>query len=426
MQEEIEICRACCQAHEKEVFMSNQASASRRWWILAAGVAAMLFAGILYAWSILKVPFAEELGYGSSALALNFTLTMSFFCLGGLFSSALVKRLGVRATVILSGILAGAGFALSSLLQSGGGWLLYVTYALMAGLGIGIAYIVLIATVNAWFPDKRGTSSGALMMGFGASSLLLGNLADRLFASPLGWRGTYPLIGVAIAVVLILASLVIKRPDPSVILPAPRKKAHAPGETFEVKEYTPLEMIRRFSFWRGFVAFTCITAVGSSVISFARELALSVGAGAALATTLVGVLAVCNGLGRIITGAVFDALGRRFTMIAANILAIVAAAITLVAVSQHSLPLCIVGLCLTGMSYGTVPTNTSAFASAFYGTEHFGTNLSVLNFNLMLASFMATACSAIRTATGGYVVPFAILLGMASLALALNISVKKP
>ena len=110
----------------------------------------------------------------------------------------------------------------------------------------------------------------------------------------------------------------------------------------------------------------------------------------------------------------------------ANILAIVAAAITLVAVSQHSLPLCIVGLCLTGMSYGTVPTNTSAFASAFYGTEHFGTNLSVLNFNLMLASFMATACSAIRTATGGYVVPFAILLGMASLALVLNISVKKP
>ena len=113
-------------------------------------------------------------------------------------------------------------------------------------------------------------------------------------------------------------------------------------------------------------------------------------------------------------------------MIAANILAIVAAAITLVAVSQHSLLLCIVGLCLTGMSYGTVPTNTSAFASAFYGTEHFGTNLSVLNFNLMLASFMATACSAIRTATGGYVVPFAILLGMASLALVLNISVKKP
>ena len=406
--------------------MSERSSLSRRWGILAVGVGAMLFAGILYAWSILKAPFAGELGYDSSALALSFTLTMSFFCVGGLISSPLVKRLGVRLTVILSGILAGAGFALSSLLQSGQNLLLYLTYSFMAGLGIGIAYIVIISTVNAWFPDKRGTSSGALMMGFGASSLVLGNLADRLFASSLGWRSTYLVIGVAIALALTLCALVIRRPDATVMLPAPRQKANARGETFEAREYKPTEMIRRFSFWRVFIAFTCITAVGSSVISFARDLALSVGAEAALATTLVGVLAVCNGLGRIITGAIFDTMGRRFTMIAANILAIVAAAITLAAVSLGSLPLCIAGLCLTGMSYGTVPTNASAFVSAFYGTEHFGANLSLVNFNLMLASFMATACSALQASTGGYGVPFAILLGMASVALVLNITVKKP
>ena len=277
--------------------MSERSSLSRRWGILAVGVGAMLFAGILYAWSILKAPFAGELGYDSSALALSFTLTMSFFCVGGLISSPLVKRLGVRLTVILSGILAGAGFALSSLLQSGQTLLLYLTYSFMAGLGIGIAYIVIISTVNAWFPDKRGTSSGALMMGFGASSLVLGNLADRLFASSLGWRSTYLVIGVAIALALTLCALVIRRPDATVMLPAPRQKANARGETFEAREYKPTEMIRRFSFWRVFIAFTCITAVGSSVISFARDLALSVGAEAALATTLVGVLAVCNGLG---------------------------------------------------------------------------------------------------------------------------------
>ena len=406
--------------------MKTDHSLSRRWGILAVGVAAMLFAGIIYAWSILKVPFAEELGYDGAALALNFTLTMSFFCIGGLASTPLLKHLGVRWTLILSGLLAGTGFALSSLTKGGQIWALYLTYAFMAGLGIGIAYIVIISTVNAWFPDKRGTSSGTLMMGFGASSLILGNLADLLFDSALGWRGTYLVMGGAIAVVLLLSSLVIRRPDASVSLPAPRQKAQTSSESFEARDYTPTEMIRRFAFWRVFVAFTCITAVGSSVISFARDLALSVGAEAALATTLVGVLAVCNGLGRIITGTVFDAMGRRFTMIAANILAIVAAAITLVSVSVSSLPLCIVGLCLTGMSYGTVPTNTSAFTAAFYGSKHFGTNLSIVNFNLMLASFMATACSTIQASTGGYAAPFAILLAMASVALVLNISVKKP
>jgi OFA family oxalate/formate antiporter-like MFS transporter len=185
-------------------------------------------------------------------------------------------------------------------------------------------------------------------------------------------------------------------------------------------------MVRRFTFWRAFLALVCLTAVGSSVISFARDLALSVGAEASLATTLVGVLAVCNGLGRIITGAVFDSLGRKFTMISAGVLTIFAAGVTLIAVSISSLPLCIIGLCLTGLSYGTSPTVSSAFTSAFYGQKHFATNLSISNFNLMFASFIATACSSLQTASGGYTAPFILLLCLSSVALALNISIKKP
>ena len=394
--------------------------------MLCVGVVTMLFAGIIYAWSILKVPFASELKFAPDALALNFTLTMSFFCLGGLVSSFLAKKIGTAASIVISGALAAAGFVLTSFIGDGQIFLLYITYALMAGLGIGMAYILIISTVNAWFPDRKGLSSGALMMGFGASSLILGNLADRLFKSELGWRTTFLLLGIALGIVVCLSALFIKRPDSSVVFPEPKKRAGKKAESFEVKDYTPTEMIRRFTFWRAFLCLICITAVGNSVISFARDLALSVGAGAALASTLVGVLAVCNGLGRIITGAVFDAMGRRFTMIAANILTIVAAGVTLLAVGISSLPLCIVGLCLTGMSYGTSPTVSSAFTSAFYGTKNFASNLGIMNFNLMCASFVATACSSLLTATGGYTVPFILLLALSLVALGLNISIKKP
>ena len=185
-------------------------------------------------------------------------------------------------------------------------------------------------------------------------------------------------------------------------------------------------MVRRFTFWRAFVVLICLAAVGNSVISFARDLAISVGAQTALATTLVGVLSVCNGFGRIITGAVFDALGRKITMISASVLAIFASGMTLLAVFIHSLPLCIIGLCLTGLSYGTVPTIASAFTSAFYGQKHFATNLSICNFNLMVASFIATACSSLQTSSGGYVAPFILLLSLATIAFALNLSIKKP
>ena len=223
-----------------------------------------------------------------------------------------------------------------------------------------------------------------------------------------------------------LSSFAIKAPDKDTVLPEKKKSSKAKEEGFEVRDYTPAQMVRRFTFWRAFLALVCLTAVGSSVISFARDLALSVGAEAALATTLVGVLAVCNGLGRIITGALFDAMGRRFTMIAASILTIFAAAVTLVAVSIGSLPICIIGLCLTGLSYGTSPTVAAAFTSAFYGQKHFATNLSITNFNLMVASFIATACSTLQVSSGGYTAPFILLLSLASVALVLNISIKKP
>lgn len=51
---------------------------SVRWFYLSLGVIAMLFAGILYAWSILKSPFAADFSWGASDLAL-----MTFTVMGG-------------------------------------------------------------------------------------------------------------------------------------------------------------------------------------------------------------------------------------------------------------------------------------------------------------------------------------------------------
>lgn len=400
---------------------------NRRWLYLIVGVISMLFAGIVYAWSILKAPLAESFGWGAAELALNFTLTMSFFCIGGLLGSHLCRRIGEKITTILSGILAGLGFVLTGSLNGSSIVLLYLTYALMAGLGIGVAYIVIISTVNAWFPDKKGLSSGCLMMGFGASSLVLGNVASAMFAIPaIGWKTTFVILGVATAVILVIAGLIIRRPDASIALPQPKAVQPKRRESFETQDYAPTQMLRRFTFWRAFLFLICLTAVGNSVISFARDLALSVGASAALATTLVGVLAVCNGLGRVITGAVFDAMGRRFTMTAASIVVAIAAGTTLIAITLHNLPLCIVGLCLTGISYGTSPTIASVFTSTFYGQKYFSTNFSIMNFNLMCASFVATACSSLLTASGGYIAPFVLLLALSFVTIVLNLTLKKP
>ena len=407
--------------------MATKSSLNKRWLYLVSGVFTMLFSGVLYAWSILKIPFKNEFNWSDSVLAFNFTLTMCFFCLGAFFGSLICKKIGPKITLVLAGVLVGVGFVTTGLLSEQIPYLLYLTYAVLSGTGIGISYNVVVSTVNSWFPDKKGFASGCLMMGFGISTLLLGNIISALFENAnVGWSKAYILLGVVVAIVLVLAGLVLRKPSADIEFPTPKAKKNTQKECFETRDFSTKEMLKSFTFWRAFVFMALITAVGNSVISFARDLVISVEAAPALATTLVGVLSVFNGIGRILTGAIYDSLGRKTTMLASNILTIFAAGLTLVAVQTNSLPLCIIGLCLTGLSYGSCPTMTSAFTASFYGTKYFPTNYSLTNFNLIVASFIATFSNSLLISTGSYTAPFVMLLILAVGALGLNFTIRKP
>lgn len=404
----------------------NNTNINIRWFYLAIGVIAMLFAGVLYAWSILKTPLTNEFGWSTSQLALNFTIAMSFFCIGGLLGAQLSKRAGCKIALIIAGVLSALGFILTASLHDTSVIMLYISYGVLAGMGIGIAYNVLIATVSAWFPDKKGLCSGCLMMGFGASALILGNVANALFNSELGWRTTYLILGIAICVVLVISGILLQKPGQHIVFPEQKTIKTAKSEEFDRKDYTSVQMLSCPSFWLAFICISFLAAVGSSVISFAKDLALSVNAPEALAVSLVGVLSVCNGLGRILTGALFDSMGRRKTMICANILTICAAAITLMAVYFGSLPLCITGLCLTGMSYGACPTITSAFTSSFFGMKYFSTNMAFMTFTVMGGSLIATVSNKVLELTGGYTGTFIMLLSLSAIALVLNTFIRRP
>lgn len=407
--------------------MTAQSTRKTRRLYLIVGIFAMLFSGILYAWSILKVPFKEVFLWSDGSLALNFTLTMCFFCLGAFGGSILCKKTGVRSTLMIAGLLVGIGFAVTSFLNSDLLILLYISYGVLAATGIGISYNVIVSTVTAWFPDKKGFCSGCLMMGFGTSTLLLGNVISILFQHKrFGFAKTYLLLAIVIALVLIASALILKKPQADTVFPEGKERNSSKKESFEQKDHTTLQMLKSFTFWRIFVCMIFITAVGNSVISFARDLVISVGAAQSLATTLVGILAICNGLGRVITGAVYDSLGRKITMISANVVTIIAAAVTLVAVMVGSLPICIIGLCLAGISYGSSPTVTSACSASFYGTKHFPMNYSIMNFNLIFASFIANLSNSLLISSGSYISSFAMLLILAVVALGLNFSIKKP
>lgn len=397
-----------------------------RWPYLVTGAVTLLFAGIIYSWSILKAPLAEEFGWTATQLAFNYTLTMCFFVFGGLLSGFLAKKTSPKVPMFLSAILVFAGFFLASKANADSLWLLYIAYGVLGGTGIGIVYNTMISVTNAWFPDKRGLCSGILLMCFGFSTLILGSIAGTLIELPsFGWRSTYAMLAVAIGGVVAIAGLIIKLPPAYVNLPEPKEASKAALNLPGAGDYTAKEMIRRLSFWKLAIAFTLFAAIGTNTISFAKDFAISVGADAGFAVTMVGMLSVCNGLGRICAGAVFDNFGLRKAQIVLSCAAVLAPGCALAAIAAGSFPLGTLALLLCGFAYGLCPTSTALYASAFFGRKNYAMNFSIMNMTLIPAAFTATLSGSLVTATGSYVSTFTMLIIFATVGTIINLSTKK-
>ncbi len=392
---------------------------SIRYVYLAAATVMMLFSGIIYAWSILKMPYLTEFGWSQGELGLNFTITMWCFCFGGIIGGALVKRLPLSSIIGLSAVLTLAGFWLSGSLSGEAVWQLYAAYGVLCGLGIGIAYNVVISTVMGWFPDKRATVSGILMMGFGASSLVLGSVTDMLM-NTLGWRSVYHGLGVCVFVIFAVCAILIKPSAP------PEQKTVDSSETNNAKtEYTTAEMIRRSSFWRFYAFQVLLVSIGSCVISFAKDISLSVGANESFAILLVGALSVCNGLGRILSGALFDKIGSVKTVRLAWVIGILATLLMLLATLVGGVAVLAMGIVFTGLSYGFMPPLSSGFIGKIFGRKNFASNFSIANTFLIFASFSGTIGGWLFGLTGSYTAMFIFLIVFAALGSIFGESLKK-
>ncbi len=398
---------------------------SRRWLYLIMGSIALIFIGVIYAWSIFKLPLKEAFSWTDPQLALAYTLTMCAFCLGSILSGLLVKRFSLRTIFLTAAALILGGY-IWTVNMKGGILSLYLAYSILIGGGVGLAYNTIVSLGNAWFPDKKGVASGIMMMCFGFSTMVVGKVCSKLFDQPgIGWEKTFLGLGILITVVLAICVFFLKAPKKDDCLPAP-KPGRGRKEDFEQRDFSTKEMLRSPAFWVCYVYGTFHAAVGSSMFNFAGEVTRSIGAIPEMVTTLVSALSVCNGLGRVLCGVLFDYLGRKTAMLISNIITVLSPAIMLLALSMGSLPLAVVSVCLAGLSYGTSPTISSTFTSAFYGTKNFAMNYSVNNTKLLFASFAATVTSSIYATTGTYTAPFVLLLALAAVAFVLNFFIRRP
>lgn len=407
----------------------NNSSLNIRWLFLAAGTVTFLFAGIIYAWSILNVKFAEDFGWTNNDLSTNYTITISLFCIGCIAGGAMMRKLSPKIPLILGGIMVFVGFFITSTLDGSSVAMLFVSYGFLAGLGIGMGYNTILAAVGAWFPDKKGLASGIMMMGFGASTLVLGNILGNLMNDPgFGWRKVFLVLAICTGALMVIMGLIIRLPGKDVVLPKPSggNASAAFKEDFEPRDYAPGEMLKRASFWKFFIAMLLLGAAGSSVLSFARNFAISVGVESQMAGLFVGILSIANGLGRIAAGVVYDKAGRKAVMLYVSLVNVAANTLCVIAAVTGQASICLLAFIVVGLAYGGNTNATSVFMTAFYGIKYYAQNLSWGLLTLLPASFLARLSTTLLNQSGGYVLPFVVLVGYSIISTILHMTNKRP
>jgi MFS transporter, OFA family, oxalate/formate antiporter len=369
-----------------------------RWLLAGGGVLMQLALGAVYAWSVFRDPLMKKFGWSISEVTLAFSIAILVLGFAAFLGGLWMSRVGPRTVGIAAGICYGLGVALSSL-SAGRIWVLYLGYGVLGGLGLGLGYIVPVATLVKWFPDRRGFITGLAVAGFGAGALLTAPLAAALIQQ-VGVMQTLAILGIAYLIMVVAGASVMQNPPdgwaPEGWQPSAKKQSQRGTTEFTLQE--ALSTWQWYALWA--ILFLNVTA-GISIISQAAPMAKEIsGVPPLVAAGMVGIISIANGAGRLLWAWLSDAIGRRNVFF---IMFLVQAALFFLMPSQREftilVTLCFIVLSCYGGGFGTMP----AFAADLFGPRWIGSI-----YGLMLTAwgfagvFGPLLIARIREVTGSY------------------------
>jgi OFA family oxalate/formate antiporter-like MFS transporter len=340
---------------------------TNRWSIAIAGVFLQVALGAVYAWSVFRAPLTKQFGWSVSEV--TFTFTISIFVLGiaAFFGGLWLNRKGPRIVAVTGGLLYGLGVFLASF-SDHRLWWLYFSYGVIGGIGAGLSYIVPVAVLVKWFPDRRGLITGVAVGGFGAGALVTAPVATRLIQR-VGVLPTFAYLGIALLIVTVVTGYFMRNP-PWGWKPEGWAPTAAQASQRSSHDYTLGEALRTWQWWALWLLLFLNTSAGISVISQESPLFQQLTrVSAVAAASMVGVVSIGNALGRVFWAWASDSITRRATFVLMFLAQAAlfwvlpgissAAAVTLIAF--------VILMCYGG-GFGTMP----AFAADYFGSKNVG------------------------------------------------------
>ncbi len=338
--------------------------------------------------------------------------------LGGLW----LNKKGPRIVALMGGFLYGLGVFLASFSANKLMWL-YLSYGVIGGIGLGFGYIVPVAVLVKWFPDRRGLITGIAVGGFGAGALVTAPVATRLIQS-VGVLQTFAYLGIAYFVVTIATGYFMQNPPDGW-----KPEGWAPNATQSAqraaKDYSLSEALKSWQWWALWLLLFLNTSAGISVISQESPMFQKIAmVSAVIAGGMVGIVSIGNAVGRIFWAWISDMITRRWTFAVMFLLQL---ALFWVLPSMNSAAILtavsfVILMCYGG-GFGTLP----AFAADYFGAKNVGPI-----YGLMLTAWGAASAfgplliAHMLRATGNYTSGLHIIAGIMAVSTILPILVSPP
>jgi OFA family oxalate/formate antiporter-like MFS transporter len=398
--------------------MSNM----NRWGIAAAGFLTQMALGAVYAWSVFRIPLAKQFHW--SIEEVTFTFTVSIFVLGVacFFGGLWMNKSGPRVVAMTGGFLYGLGVFLASY-SSGNLWWLYLTYGVIGGIGVGFSYIVPIAVLVKWFPDRRGLITGIAVGGFGAGALVVAPLATRLIQN-VGVLHTFAILGIGYLIVTVVTGYFMVNP-PDGWKPAGWAPSATQAKQRAAKDYSLGEALKTWQWWALWLLLFLNTCAGISVISQESPMFQEIGkVSAIVAAGMVGIVAIGNAAGRVFWAWVSDAITRRWTFVIMYLLQVGLfwALPGLTSVAMLTVLSFVVLMCYGG-GFGTMP----AFTADYYGAKNYGPIYGLMLTAWGFASaFGPLLIAHMRQSSGSYTSGLHVVAGIMAVSTILPLLVSPP
>lgn len=400
-----------------------------RWTIAAAGVVMQVALGAVYAWSVFRIPLTKAFGWTISEVTLTFTIAIFVLGLAAFGGGLWMRRAGPRTVGLTAGVLYGLGVGLASL-AGGRLWWLYCSYGVIAGVGLGLGYIVPVATLVQWFPDKRGLITGLAVAGFGAGALITAPIATRLIADG-GVLHAFAILGAAYFVAVTGGALFMRNPPEGYQPPGwTARDLNGPsrgnaGVAFRPAAQTLAGALRSWQWYALWALLFLNTTAGIAVISQAAPMFEEITRiSAARAASVVGVISIANGAGRLLWAWLSDRVGRRPVFLAMFVLQ---AIVFWMLPSAHGLTvfaaLTVVVLLCYGGGFGTMP----AFAADYFGARHVGSIYGLMLTAWGVAGILGPMLmAALRERSGGYDQGLRMIAGLMLASAVIPLLVRPP